>query len=63
MNIFKLTILNELNLPVVGVVDVLVIVAEVATLVVFVTVVTVVDTTLSEDFAMLAMAGIKEYTT
>ena len=61
MNIFKLTILNELNLPVVGVVDVLVIVAEVATLVVFVA--TVVDSTLCKDFAMLAMAGIKEYTT
>ena len=55
MNIFKLTILNELNLPVVGVVDVLVIVAEAVTLVAFVTVVDV--------GSMLAMAGIKEYTT
>ena len=34
MNIFKLTILNELNLPVVGVVDVLVIVGEVVTVVI-----------------------------
>ena len=53
MNIFKLTILNELNLPVVGVVDVLVIVAEAVTLVAFVV----------DVGSMLAMAGIKEYTT